>query len=795
MEIFCEDKLKISVRNLVEFILRSGNLDNRRTTAADKNAMQEGSKIHRKIQKRMGSEYIAEVPLKMQFDYEKIIIEVEGRADGIIQGDVVTIDEIKGVYRPIESIKKPVEEHKAQAKCYGYIYCVQQQLTEINIQITYCNIETEEINRFQEHYSYDELAEWFELLMKEFYKWAEFMYDSKQQRNKSIKAMEFPFEYRDGQRDIVVSTYKAIKLGKELYIQAPTGVGKTMSTIFPTLKAVGENQADKVFYLTAKTITRTVARESYNILRRLGLKFKSIVITAKDKMCIMDETECNPQYCQRALGHFDRVNDAVYDIITNEEDITGEMIAEYAQKHRVCPYELSLDVSNWVDGIICDYNYVYDPTVKLKRYFGENNKGKYVCLVDEAHNLVERAREMYSATLYKDMFSNVKEIMFLRSNAIYNALEKCEARMLEYKRECEQYKVLEHIDEITHYLVRLNSLLTDYLEDNHDFDGRKQVLEFYFELMNFNYIYENIDDQYRNYCILESNGRFALRLFCVNPSNNLSMCMKQSVSTIFFSATFLPITYYKELLSGEKNDYAIYVMSPFAKENRLLLMGTDVSSKYTRRSESEYKRMFEYIKKIYSARKGNYMVFVPSYKMMDDIYSIACMNQQSDVEYIIQKNDMDERARDEFLDNFNQTSNNKSLVAFCVLGGVFSEGIDLVNDKLIGSIIIGTGIPQICPERKILSDYFQENGYNGFDFAYRYPGVNKVFQAAGRVIRTVEDTGVIALLDERFREPSYANLFPVEWNDCKLVNLATIDKEVDEFWGVFSEKIEKQKNV
>jgi len=784
METFNNDRLRISVRNLVEFILREGDIDNRRTSSSDKEAMQEGSRIHRKIQGRMGSAYVAEVPLKMDFDFDQFTIIVEGRADGIITEDDVTLDEIKCVYRSLATLTEPIMIHKAQAMCYGYIYGTMEALEKINIQMTYCNIETEDIVRFKEAFTLTYLSEWFHNVLNEYYKWAKFLFDASNSRRESICNLEFPFTYREGQRDLVVSVYKAIKQKRDLFIQAPTGVGKTMSTIFPALKAVGEGLGDKIFYLTAKTITRTVACESYSILREQGLQFRSIVLTAKDKICPMNETNCNPIYCTRADGHYDRVNDAIYDVITSEYNITREVVEEYAKKHRVCPFELCLDISNWVDGIICDYNYVFDPRVKLKRYFADGVIGDYIFLVDESHNLVDRAREMYSASLYKDQFEQISRFIEYRSHGIYHAVKKCESDLLHYKRECSKYLILDTVNDFILHLMRLNTLLENYLEENLEFDGREELLDFYFAVNNFLYIYENIDELYRIYCILEDTGRFMLKLFCVNPSNNLKLCMEKSNSTTFFSATLLPIMYYKELLSGNREDYAIYVNSPFDQKKRMLFLADDVSSKYTRRNLKEYTKIKDYIKSIYKARHGNYMVFFPSYKLMEDVYDVVISDKENGIQFMIQNNNMDEEDREEFLGKFS-IPREDSLIAFCVLGGMFSEGIDLVKDKLIGCMIVGTGLPQVCVEREILKQYFDEAGHNGFDYAYRFPGMNKVLQAAGRVIRTTDDLGVIGLLDERFLESSYQGLFPREWNDCKRINMSTMNKEVEKFWDSF----------
>lgn len=407
-----EKIIRISVRNLVEFILREGDIDNRKGGIPDKEAMQLGGRIHRKIQRQMGSDYHAEVPLKIEIPCDGFSIQIEGRADGIqMTEDGVLIDEIKGVFRELQYIEEPVGVHLAQAKCYGYIYGKQQKLDSIVVQMTYCQMETEEVKRFQEYFAIAELECWFFNLVSQYEKWARFQVEWRQKRDATIKEIEFPYQYRDGQRELVASVYRTILRKKKLFIQAPTGVGKTMATIFPAVKAVGEGLGDKVFYLTAKTITRTVAEQAFQTLKQSGLEYKVVTLTAKEKICFCEKAECNPEACPYAKGHFDRVNDAVYEMITTMGSMDRESIERQAKKHKVCPFEMGLDVSLWVDAVICDYNYVFDPNAHLKRFFSEGKKGEYLFLIDEAHNLVERGREMYSASLYKEEFLQMKKAM------------------------------------------------------------------------------------------------------------------------------------------------------------------------------------------------------------------------------------------------------------------------------------------------------------------------------------------------------------------------------------------------
>ena len=777
--------IRISVRNLVEFILREGNIDNRTGGGQDPENMQMGSRIHRKIQRQMGSDYQAEVPLKTEIVCDGFTLKIEGRADGLIHTkEQVMVDEIKGVLRELDRVQEPAGIHLAQAKCYASMVAEQEGVDEIGVQMTYCQMETEEVKRFQYSYRSNELKVWFDEVIRQYEKWAKFQIEWRKARNASVKGIEFPFPYRKGQRDLAVSVYQTILRKKKLFIQAPTGVGKTISTVFPAVKAVGEELGEKIFYLTAKTITRTVAEQAFETLREQNLKFKVITLTAKEKICFCEETSCNPDDCPYAKGHFDRVNDAVYELLMQEDVMSREVLEAQARKHKVCPFEMALDVSTWVDGVICDYNYVFDPDARLKRFFAEGGAGGYLFLIDEAHNLVERGRQMYSAELCKEDFLAVKKLVKGEAPRFAKRLEACNKILLAMKKECENYKVL---DNISHFGIQLMNVLSEtdrYLEECVDKEVRETVLDFYFQVRSFLNIYDGLDENYVIYTEYQENGRFVLKLFCVNPAANLQKCLDKGNSAVFFSATLLPIQYYKRLLSTEKDNYAVYIDSSFDTKKRLLMNGVDVSTRYAMRSREMYQRYATYIFRVVKAKMGNYLIFFPSYRFMEDVYqefTQLLASDEEEMELVIQQKHMDEEERENFLRAF-EMGREKSLIGFGVLGGIFSEGIDLTNEKLIGTLIIGTGLPQVCNEREILKSYFDQKGLYGFDYAYRYPGMNKVLQAAGRVIRTEDDRGVILLLDERFQREKGKEIFPKEWADCERCRLDIVEEKIRLFW-------------
>lgn len=781
--------IRISVRNLVEFILRSGDLDSKRGVQ-DKEAMQKGSRLHRKIQKQMGSNYRAEVSLKYDMEYEDLILRVEGRADGIFtENEKICIDEIKGIYRNVESLESAVPVHRAQAMCYAWITAVQEDQKEIGIQLTYANLDTEEIRRFRETLTREYLEKWYRDLMDQYHKWVSFRLSWKEKRDASMRNLEFPFPYRKGQREMVTGVYHAVSNKKQIFVQAPTGVGKTMSSLFPAVRAVGEGKGEMIFYLTAKTITRTVAQDAFEILRQRGLLFQTVTITAKEKLCCCEKPECMPEKCPYAKGHFDRVNEAVYDLWTSEQSFSRDKILAQAEKFKVCPFEMCLDLSLWVDGVICDYNYVFDPNVHLKRFFGENVSGEYIFLIDEAHNLVERGREMYSASLAREDIMEVRRLVKDCSPKLYRALGRTAKQLLELKKESNPCLVMENTGTLPLVLLQVQGEMDRLLEEPPSQEIVDGILELYFDIRDFLNISELLDENYVIYASEGEDGKFRIRLYCVNPAANLQECLNKGSSAVFFSATLIPMKYYRSLLSTREDDYGIYVRSPFEQKNRCILICADVSSRYTRRGYEEYRKIAEYIARMAWQKKGNYMVFFPSYRLMEDVYQVYEEEFAVDwIRCICQTASMNEREREEFLEEF-QEQKKETLLGFCIMGGIFSEGIDLMGDRLIGAAVVGTGLPQVNLERELLKQYYDKKGECGFDHAYRYPGMNKVLQAAGRVIRTKEDVGTILLMDERFLNPDYRMLFPAEWEDAAVCRLGNVDYHLKQFWNGFPEGI------
>lgn len=772
--------VKISVRNLVEFVMRSGDIDNRFTSTT---RAVEGTRAHQRVQNSYGDEYEREVLLRHYLEYEDFIIEVEGRVDGIIKEDKrVIIDEIKSTLKPLEEIREDYNLlHWAQGKCYGYMYAKKHNIEELEVQITYINIDTDEMKKFINKFTFQELEDFFMSLIDKYIEWANMMYYWQVVRDESIRELSFPYRsYRRGQRELAVAVYKIIRDGKRLYAQAPTGIGKTISTIFPSIKAIGQGLLSKIFYLTAKTISREVALNAIDHMACKGLRVKAIVLTAKEKICTNDKVKCNPEDCPYAKGHYNRVNDALMDVFKNEDIVTRDIVLKYAEIHGVCPFEFSLDLCLFSDVIICDYNYIFDPNVYLKRFF--ETKGDYVFLVDEAHNLVDRSREMFSAEIYKAPFLKYKRELKEDFPKLSDLFNSCNKAMNKIKREYLKESFYYQKEEISYIYSPIRKLikgLEDWLLKERRHKLYEELQDLYFDLLKFINMSELYDSSYVTY-LEKLDDDMVLRLFCVDASYLLSQALDRGRAAIFFSATLTPLDYYRNLLGGREEDYTMALPSPFPRENLCVLIGDSISTKYKDR-EDTYLDVVGYIEEFTSQRQGNYLIFFPSYKYMEYVYD-SFVERNPHVYTIIQNTSMNEEEREDFLNKFDGDGK-ETMLAFAVLGGIFSEGIDLIGDRLIGAVIVGVGLPQICHQQDIIRDYFNFHNGLGFEYAYMYPGMNKVLQAAGRVIRSEKDRGALLLIDKRFTSPRYLRLFPRQWLNFKRVkNKKDISIYLKSFW-------------
>ena len=777
--------MRLSVRELVEFVLRDGDIDNRN---ADPERMAEGSRIHRRIQREQGDCYEAEVSLSLTVDYEGITYTVEGRADGILTtGEGVLVDEIKTTALPLEEIDGENRVHWGQVLCYAYMVARQRSLPRLEIQLTYCRRETGEIRRFVRPYAFEQLETFFQDLLFQYRMWAEMQEEWDGIRDASIRDLPFPFSsYRPGQRQLAAAVYRTVRDEGRLLCQAPTGIGKTISTLYPAVKALGEGYTEKLFYLTAKTITRQATMDACEKMAAQGLRLRTIVLTAKDKICFCRDAdgnrngECNPDGCPYAKGHFSRVNDALYDLLGRCDLYSRAAVEACAREHRVCPFELQLDATLWCDCIVGDYNYLFDPQVYLRRFF-DIPQGAYTFLIDEAHNLVDRAREMYSASLSKSTAWAVKKALH-KKEALTRALAALNKAFLALREGDTEERTVTREAAADTLLSPLNQVADEtalWLKTHPGAPEEDAVLSLYFDVLRYLKVAELYDGHYRT-LLTFAKGDITIRQFCVDPSALLSGCLSKGRSAVFFSATLTPLPYYRELLGAGEEAQPLLLPSPFPRGNLCLLIGDRVSTRFQDRTGS-VEPVARMIGAAIEAKAGNYMVFFPSYAYMREVYE-AFSALYPDQQTVLQAPNMKEAEREAFLEQF-EARPQASILGFCVLGGIYSEGIDLKGDRLIGSIIVGVGLPQINPEQEVIRAYFEGRNHMGFAYAYQIPGMNKVHQAAGRVIRDDTDRGLVLLIDDRFTTFSYRRLLPDHWNGFQVVRTpSAVSSRIRSFW-------------
>ncbi len=768
-------EIKCSIRQICEFIHRHGhiiseiNLNNRAL---------EGTKIHQEYQNKQPLTYLKEVPIDYEFDYQDVHYFLQGRIDGMmILEEGVCIDEIKSVTYPVEDLtfENVNQAHFYQLICYLYMYCKQNDLNTIDGQLVYIEVKTKQQKKLRKTFTLNELSELFFGLLKQFHQFVQIYNQGEKNKINSLQKLHFPYtSYRKGQQEMMNGVYYTIKQSQKLFIHASTGLGKTLGTIYPSLVAMEKGYTNKILYLTAKEITKTVAKETMELFFKQGLKLRMLNLNAKDKMCFLEERHCHPDYCPYAKNHYDRVNQALLEILQQETLFAKENIQEFALKHQACPFELSLDLFNFCDFILLDYNYAFDPIIFLQRAYEPQNK--LVLLVDEAHNLVERARNMFSSELNLEMFKQAKGEIADKQSGLYKALLKIEDAFLLFKNDLltQPYLVASFPPvELIKNLENFNFALQRFLVEHPD---EELLLNLFFSIRHFLTIYELYGENYKTYV---EGEEVTLKLFCNDPSELLQNYYKQAQAVIFFSATLLPITYFYRILGGQGNDLKLYYDSPFDSQNQLVLVANDVSTRYHERPYS-YQKIVRYIHTLAKSKVGNYLVFFPSYAYLEAVY--ACIDFK-DCLFYKQEMQMDLKAKEQFLELFKETKT-CSQIFFGVLGGMFSEGIDFKGDQLIGAIIVGVGLPQLSLERDLIKDYFAKDG---FDYAYRYPGMNKVLQAAGRVIRQEQDRGVILLLDDRYEQGDYKKMLPAGWKQIYRTNEQSVEAQLEKFWKLFNE--------
>lgn len=774
-------QVHLSVRQLVEFLLQTGSIDSR-FFGFDRAA--EGARIHRRLQRAEGKGYDAEVYLKQEYTVEGVEYLIDGRADGIFTEDgLVTVDEIKTVTVPLEEITEDMQPvHWAQGQVYAAIYARQQDLEAIRVRLTYFQVDEEKIVRFSRRFTANELDSFVEDLLTRYAPWAKRARSWQEQRTGSLQALRFPFsEYRAGQRALAAGVYRTLRDGQRLLCQAPTGIGKTISTLFPALKAMGEGCDGRIFYLTARSTTRAAAEGALARLRenQLELRLKSITLTAKDKVCLLEKRDCTPEACPYARGYYDRLRDALWQAL-DEDDFTRAKLEELARRFTLCPFEFGLDVSLWCDVIVGDYNYLFDPVVNLKRFFDAG--GDHLFLVDEAHNLPDRARDMHSAGLCKSEVFRCVKLLGKGRGKLKTALNRLNRAFIDLRHQCEEepghtFFSAPALTEFDRCVSRVTGPMEEWLEEHREGEAHDTMLDLYFELRQYLRAAEWYDD---HFVTQVSAGGSEVRVWqlCLDPSAFVDASLSKGRGAVLFSATLSPAGYFKDILGCAEAKTAA-LPSPFDPARLGLFCAADVSTRYKDRQQS-LEAIARYLHAMAAGQKGNYIAFFPSYSYLAQVYEVFC-RLFPEVETLVQEAGMDDSAREDFLARFTPDA---ALLGFGVLGGVFGEGVDLVGRRLIGAAIVGVGLPQVGPRQEMLRRYFDQTRGDGFDYAYRFPGFNKVLQAAGRVIRTAEDKGVVLLIDDRFAAAGYRQLFPEQWRHCRyLYGPEELTEQLSAFWG------------
>lgn len=774
-----KDRHQTGVRTLVDVVLRAGDLDMR---FAAPGRRLEGLRIHQRIQRQRPEGYRAEVPVSIEVETPDVILTVDGRIDGVLVADGTTIvEEIKSTTRDLDFLEKASDPcHWGQAKVYAHLLATQRQLDAVTVRLTYCHLDTGETLELVEPMTRSELESFFQALVDRYLKWATTLTRWRQLRDAAIHGVDFPFTpYRSGQRSMAVAVYRTLRDGGQALIQASTGIGKTMAVLFPAIKTIGEGHIDRVFFLTARNTGKASAIQALNILQAKGLRLKRVSLTAKDHICFCPDATCNPESCVYAHGHFDRLQ-AALDVAFAGDNLERDAIEAVAKSHRVCPFEFSLELARWADCIICDYNYAFDPRVYLKRFFDEEN-GAYAFLVDEAHNLVDRSREMFSARLTKTAFLELRRAVKTHLPTVFREAGKINSWMLKARKKAQAVggfqsdtRLPEGLEPLLRAFIRVSER---WLANNQSVPYRDIVMERYFETSGFLRVWGQYDDSYVT-CRQATGRELQLKLLCLDPSSHLRSALQRSRASIFFSGTLTPANYFQDVLGCEPTAAKLAIPSPFPRDHLKVFVARGISTYFEQREQS-VDGIVDLIRTFIRFKKGNYLCFFPSY-----VYLAMVVDRfeadSPDTRILVQSRDMDDAGRIGFLDRFS-AQNEETLVGFAVMGGIFGEGIDLVGDRLSGAVVVGVGLPAICPERDLIRGYFDARG-KGFDFAYRYPGINRVLQAAGRVIRTEHDRGVVLLVDQRFSSPGYQELLPVHWSAAPVDYRQQLESGLKRFW-------------
>ena len=767
---------KIAIRELAYFICQSGSLTKEFFSNSD---MLRGQKAHDYLQGKYNDDSLAEVYIKQEINYLDNNYLLHGFIDGIINdnGEII-LEEIKSTTKELDEIDIEYhKEHMAQLKIYGYLFALQNNLEKVHLRLTYISVVDYETKSFDSFEDIDNLEEFTLNTLEEYLKFISLLDDAKENKNKTIETIKFPFkEMRQGQKDLMKACYKAAEDNEILYVIAPTGIGKTMATLFSTLKALKPNE--KLFYLTAKGSGKNAPMNAISLLSKNGLKIKSIDITAKQKICNLGSKSCDPENCPFAKGYFDRLRVATMDAIKNYDVYDRKTLTEISNKHKICAFEFSIYLSYYCDIVIADYNYMFDPVARLTAYDGDTYNLRV--LVDEAHNLISRSKEMFSCYIEEEDIKGIRKGLTGLKPSIRSDCNLALEIFNKYKDEIKEGAIYCEANPNLDLNVALRKILNkmdDIFEKNENkIKNKDELLDYYYKVLSFINTADLYSEAHRHLARID-NDSVSVEYYCLDASSFILETIRNYVkSIVFFSATLYPIEYHANLLTKGEGKY-LELKSPFDPNNLDLIINNSVSTKYKDRSQS-IDSIVEAIEILTKTKEGNHIVFFPSYQYLQMVLDSL---DDIDSEIIVQKNNLTDDEKDEIINKFND--HNKNKLGLFVMGGAFSEGVDLIGDSLSGVIIVGVGLPMICDENNILKEYFEEIFNEGFDYAYTYPGFTKVIQAVGRLIRTDTDRGAAILIDTRFTYSKYLSLMPPHWTNKKIINSSyQLKKELEEFY-------------
>ena len=773
-------QIELSVHELVDFVLRKGDIDSRSFNSM---TMQEGTRIHNIYQSKQGSNYLKEYPLKGIFSYEDSLVYLSGRSDGIILEAVPIIEEIKSTNCDLNSFFKENEEwHLGQAICYGYLYAIEKGLDKVKIRLTYISQVNNDILKKNYCYKTDELLTKIHQYFDVYFQFARIIEKRKNRRNESLSVLRFPFSNaREGQMELIDFAKQAIESADSRFAEASTGIGKTMATIFSTLSYLKEDKLDKVFYLCPKNTNFDNAAKALEILNKEGYLLSYTEIRARSKMCPYKlEKACNPDDCPLTVGYYSKLKDVLKDCLVHENLLNSEIIDKYAEKYDVCPFELSLDFSVYTDFVVCDYNYAFHPISYLRRFFEVPDKTyRIFALVDEAHNLIDRARDMFTVTFSEEDYKNLKkELKGYRNPEINKILRKInqDLRLFKQFEFNDQPIILEQLDsKFIQHITKLRSEINVLETDNPKLKLKKGK-DFLIDLYKFIVINDLLNDGFK-IILANKYDNLTIKLFCIDPSSFINKSLFHFLCTLFFSATFTPIDYFQKVNLNRDGFKTISLPSPFNPNNFFLIINDNISIKYKDRD----KTLEEVVKEInifVSKKIGNYLIFVPSFEYSRKIEKYFI----NDSRFVFQTTTMTNKDKDEFLANFKENPQ-ESRIGVCVISGSFAESIDLTGDRLIGVVVVGVGLPQVNFENNLVKDFYIQKEMNGYEFAYMNPGINKVLQALGRVIRTQNDKGSALIIDSRYAQSHYFSVLKERYkNYTKIKDSNGLIKALNSFY-------------